>query len=265
MRYTLLELVQRILESTDSDEVNSVTDTAEALTVANIVKECYYEILSEVEPKESEGLFHLDASTDDTKPTLMYLPLSVVDIHWLKYNVGETVSETDFRDLRFLPVEEFFRHQNGLDIDEAWVSSMVVQMNGQDFNVKYRSDESPNYWTSPDGSMILFDSYDSSYEQTLTSSRTYGLGQVIPTFSLSDTFIPKLSPKQFQLLLQEAKAQAFIELKQTANEKAEKKAKRHRILAYKTKGDATDPRSDLQKFRGYGRDGYGGKRILGRV
>lgn len=253
MKYTLLELVQRILESTDSDEVNSISDTTESLAVANIIKECYYEIVTELEPRETDSLFHLDASTDDTKPVLMTLPNNVVAIDWLKYNIGDTVQDGEFRKLWYLPLDEFINHQDGLDLDESWVESMSFTLNGQTFTIKYRNDEFPTYYTSANGTQILFDSYDSSVEDTLTSVRTYGYGQVVPQFQMTDTFVPVLNPKQFQLLLQEAKAQAFVELKQTANEKAERKARRHRILAFKSKGDAVDNRSEIKKRKGFGR------------
>lgn len=42
MKYTLLELTQRILESMNSDEVNSIGDTEESMTVANIIKESLF-------------------------------------------------------------------------------------------------------------------------------------------------------------------------------------------------------------------------------
>lgn len=257
MRYTLLELVQQILMSMDSDEVNDIADTTESLDVANIVKECYFDIISEVAPKRSEGLFHLDASTDDLKPTLMYLPTSVAEVHWLKYNIGESVTETNFRDLCYMSVEDFFEYSNGLDLTESWVDTQVVQINGQDFNIKFRNDQSPTYWTSIDDRTLLFDSFDASYEDTLTSSRTYGYGDLIPTFQMSNNFVPQLDARQFQLLLNSAKAQAFIEKKQIQNATAEKKERKHRILAYKEKHrPAADNRSSLRRHnerRGYGR------------
>lgn len=252
MRYNLLQLVQRILESLDSDEVNTISDTTESLAVANIIKECYYEIISEIQPKETEGLFHLDASTDNTKPVVMYLPDTVSNIEWLKYNVGDTVLDTNFRDLCYLDIDQFFNFSNGLDPDESWVDSQEVFINGQSFNVKFRNDQSPSYWTSVDDRTILFDSYDSSYESTLTSSRTYGYGGLIPVFLMEDTFVPKLDARQFQLLLNAAKSQASIELKQIVNEKAERKERKHRILAYKTQ-DNTDNRPEIKKRKGYGR------------
>lgn len=236
----------------DGDEVNSISDTTESLAVANIIKECYYEIISELQPKETGGLFHLDSSGDDLKPTVMYLPSTVSNIKWLKYNIGESVSDTNFRELCYLSLEDFLQYVNGLDVNETWVGEQVVSLDGHDFSFKFRSDESPRYWTSPDDRTILFDSYDSTYETTLTSSRTYGFGGLVPTFVMSDTYVPDIDPRQFQLLLNAAKSQAFVELKQTANEKAERKERRHRILGYKTQ-DATDPRKEIKKHKGYGR------------
>lgn len=252
MRYTLKELVDRILESMGSDEVNTIADTTESLAVANIIKECYYEIISEIEPKESEGLFHLDASTDDLQPTVMHLPQEVSNIKWLKYNTGESLLDPNFRDLCYLSLSDFLNYTDGLDPDETWVGSQEVEIAGQTFVFKYRSDQSPNYWTSPDDHTLIFDQYDSTYETTLTSSRTYGYGGLIPTFVMEDTFVPKIDPRQFQLLLNASKAQAFVELKQTTNDKAERKERRHRILGYKTE-DNTDPRGPLYKKKGFGR------------
>lgn len=252
MRYSLLGLVQRILESMDSDEVNSIADTTESLAVANIIKECYYDIVSEIQPKETEGLFHLDASTDNTKPILMYLPNHVSNIEWLKYNVGDTLTDTNFRDICYLDIDQFFRFSNGLDLGEDWVDTQEVTIANQDFNIKYRNDQFPSYYTSIDDKVILFDSYDKTVEDTLTSSRTYGYGGLIPDFQMVDNFVPKLDPRQFQLLLNAAKAQASIEVRQVENAKAERKERKHRILAYKEQ-DNTDPRPAIRKRKGYGR------------
>ncbi len=252
MRYSLLDLVQRILEALESDEVNSYSDTTESVAVANIIKECYYYIVSEIEPKETQGIFHLDSSGDNTKPTLMYLPSNVSDIHWLKYNVGDTVQDSNFRDICYLPIDEFFQYMNGLNSDDTWVDSQDITIQGSTFSFKYRNDQFPSYYTCPDDKTILFDSFDSTVESTLQSNRTYGFGGLIPQFLMQDDFVPLLDARQFQLLLNSAKAQAFIELKQIENAKAERKERRHTILAYKTK-DNTDTRRPTQKRKGFGR------------
>lgn len=53
MNYTLLDMVQRILEAMESDEVNNYDDTPESLAVANIIKEVYYDIISTLDIPEA--------------------------------------------------------------------------------------------------------------------------------------------------------------------------------------------------------------------
>lgn len=255
MRYTLIELTQRILEAMDGDEVNTISDTTESMAVANIIKECYFDILGEHDPQDSKGLFHLDASGDNTKPTTMFLPSNVIDIEELRYNIGPDLLDTNFRRLQYKTQTDFFDYLNGLDVTQTWVDSQVVVINGQNFNFKFRNDQSPSCWTSPDDRTILFDSYDSSYETTLTSSRTYGIGSLIPTFLMTDTFVPQLDPRHFQLLLNAAKSQAFVELKQTVNEKSERKERRNRLVMQRSL-NSTDNRTSIKKrnnTKGFGR------------
>ncbi len=252
MKYTLLDIVKRILEAMDSDEVNSIGDTTEALTVANIIKESYFTIVAELGPKEIENLFHLDAGTDNTKPTVMFLPSNVDNIHRLKYNIGPSVTDTNLRELRYLDPMAFLEYMNGLDVNEDWVGSQIVSLDGSDFQIKYRNDVSPNYWTSTDDRTIILDAFDHKYEDTNSSARTYGYGMKVPIFLLEDTFIPDLDARHFPLLINSAKATAFTEIKQTSNERAEKIERKHTALAHKTK-DSTDNRSAIKRHKGYGR------------
>jgi len=252
MRKTLLELVQDILASLESDEVNSIYDGTESQDVARIVRECYETLIIEVAPKARKGLFHLDASTDNAKPVLMTMPQDARSIEWMKYNIGENLQDTNFRDLCYLEPLEFINHTNGLDEGTDWVDSMTVNFDGHPFQIKYRNDVSPYYFTSPDNVTILFDSYDSGLEQTLTSSRTYCYGNKSPVFRMEDDFIPQLDDTHFPLLLNMAKSQAFLEMKQTENPKSEMRERRLRILSKKTR-DTTDPRPEIYRHRGFGR------------
>jgi len=118
--------------------------------------------------------------------------------------------------------------------------------------MKFRNDQQPSYYTSIDDRVILFDSFDNTQSTTLESARTYGYGGLIPEFVMNDNFIPKLDARQFTLLLNAAKSQAFIELKQVENADAAKKSRRHRILMNKEQNN-TDPRSEIKKHKGYGR------------
>ena len=252
MRYTLIEMVIRVLESIDSDEVNTIGETPESLAVANIIKENYYNIVGELEPKDIHTLFHLDASTDDTKPCVMYLPQNISKVELLQYNVGPSLTDVTLRPLEYKTLPEFMKMVGGLDTDVDWVSNQTLNWGDGDFTFKLRNDVWPTWWTSPDDHTLIFDAYKADVEDTLTAVRTYGTGYRIPSFQMVDNYVPDLDPKSFQLLLQSAKNQASIELKQVENSDAKAKARRNRLLAYKTK-DSTDTRPDIRKHRGYGR------------
>lgn len=247
-------MVQRILGSMDSDEVNTIGETAESTEVANIVKECYFDIVSRMDLPETEQLFQLVPSTDNLKPTIMYLPESVMDLKTLKYNTSDSNLNPLFTELYFLPLDEFVRRNFAMSLDTNVIGTMEVETDRGHFLFKYMTDRFPSYYTTIDDNTLLFDAYKNSVEDTLTAVRTMCWGQVSPTFEMEDEFVPELDARQFQLLLQAAKSQAFVEMKQIENPKAEKKERRNEILAQRTK-HAVDKRGGSMTYRGYGRRG----------
>lgn len=246
-------MVQRILGSMDSDEVDAIGETPEAQEVANIIKECYFDIVGKMDLPEHNQIFQLTPSTDDTKPTLMFLPNTVMDLDSIDYNIGE-IDDPNYANVYFVPFDEFLRRNSSFRIDQDEVGSMEVETGRGTFLIKFMNDRFPSYYTTIDDNTLLFDAYDALEEDTLTGIRTLGKGTIIPTFVLEDDFIPDLDARQFQLLLQSAKAQSFIELKQIENPKAEKKERSNQILAQRTK-NAIDKRTGSQTYRGYGRRG----------
>lgn len=257
MRYTLLELVKRILESMESDEVSDINETPESVSVTNIIKECYFDIIGEMNMAEQEGLFKLDASGDNTKPVLMYIPSTVSRIQWLKYNIDDTVGTPNYRDLRYVDNKEFVYYQQNFDPADTAIQQITIPLNGTDFVFQYRNDRLPTYYTIFDERSVVFDSYKASLESTLTQVRTLGWGDFVPAFTVSNTWVPDLDPRQFQLLLQSAKATAFVELKQINNTRAEKQERKNKILTQKNKDD-NDPNWSNQRHAKYGRRGGNG-------
>lgn len=85
MKLTLLSMTQSILSNLSSDEVNSISDTTESLQIAEIVKTCFFNIISRAELPEQKKLYQLDPSTDTTAPNMMYLPAGVKTLEWIKY------------------------------------------------------------------------------------------------------------------------------------------------------------------------------------
>lgn len=85
MKLTLLQLTQNILSALDSDEVNSISDTAESLQVATIIQTTYFNLVSRAGLPDQTQLFQLTPSGDVTKPVLMFKPANVDKVDWLKY------------------------------------------------------------------------------------------------------------------------------------------------------------------------------------
>lgn len=228
MKYNLLKMTQLILSSMDSDEVNSITDTTEAQQVVDVIETTYNDLLSTLDFPDRWTFFELEASLDVTRPTIMYLPDDVAKLEWVKY--AETGSsdgtKADYAYVEPLSRELFFQRMNGLDSDDSDVISFTVQVGAEDFPVWVKNDRMPKYYTTFDDGTLLFDSWDSAEATTLVKEQTHCYGMKIPTFTRSDAWTAPLDARQFTLFFNEAKRQAFNELKQVANPVAEQRARR---------------------------------------
>lgn len=254
MRYTLLDLVQRILDSTEADEVSDINETQESRMVVGIIKECYFDIIGSINPAESVGLFKLDDSTDGDKPALMLMPSTASKLEWLKYDWSDDLTKPDYKKLQYVDNEEFFYYQNGYDHADTTVQTMTITINGHPYYFRYKTDRFPTYFTILFDKYIIFDAVNLAVENTATAHRSLAYGSLVPTFELNNNWVPDLDPRQFQLLLQEAKSTAFMELKQVQNPRAEMKARKNHILAQKNKYD-NDPAFSNQIHAGFGRRG----------
>lgn len=280
MKKTLLQMVQSILSSMDSDNVNSIDDTEEAMQVANFLKDSYFEIVSGLDLPNTFGIFQLQGSGDSTKPTVMYLPDGWNSIQWVKYNkqgllntdavqaeppgfytlangnssynydnspstagVTSALGPPLFDDVVWLDLEEFFRRMfivgsNTVNDSLNDVGSFQLSNSqGQNFTVYYRTDRAPLYYTSFDDRTYLFDSYNIEVDNTLVGAKTVCWGEQSPGWSMANDFIPTLNDKQFSLLENEAKQQAFIEAKQSTNPLASQRAHKGWVRAKRTKSN----------------------------
>lgn len=228
MKYTLLELTQTVLSSLDGEEINSISDNPESLQVVKIIKTVYNDIISRSGLPMHKTPFTLTASTDIAKPTLMTKPSNITNIEWLKYDCQD-VNDTDpvWRDMQYLPVEEFLLMGHNLSPSNSDVDTMTLNLNGFNLVFNFRNDAAPAYFTSFEDNTIVFNSYNSAIDSTLQSNKTLGYGERDLAFLETDTFVPELQPDQFALLLSEATSLAWIELKQSPHVKAEQTAKRN--------------------------------------
>jgi hypothetical protein len=238
MKYSLLDMTQKILSSMDSDAVNSITDTVESAQVAEIIRTTYYDIISSLNLPEHYELFELTASSSST-PTVMTLPTNVIDLVWLKYdNKLSTESGKKYVELAYWPLKDFMDSMHSLNGADSNVSTYTLTTNGSDsMDIMCQTDRFPTRYTTFNDNTIIFDAYKLSEDAYLQKNKTAAWGQTIPTWSHTDSFVPDLDAKQFTLLLNEAKGQAFIELKQQVNAKAEKRARRGWINAARDKSN----------------------------
>lgn len=256
-KLTILDMVQDILNSMDSDEVNSINDTVEALQVAQIIKTTFFEFVSNRNWPHLKSLMQFNGLSDTTHPTHFKLPDDVKEVEALvsvRYNKRTTTDTRDkYERVRYKSIEDFLRTSNGLDSSDATVQT-ISDFGGA--TIFIRNDKQPEFWTSFDDEHIVFDSFDKAVETTLQQSKTQLIGYREPSFSLADSFIPDLPSEAFSALLADAKSTAFIEIKQIANEKAEAKAQsQKRFLSrkgWRAQGGLTLPN-------------YGRKRHLGQA
>jgi hypothetical protein len=208
-KLSLLDMTQNILSALDSDPVSSIDETVEAVQVAELVKEAYFELLSQRDWPFLFQLLPLQAVGDTSNPTKMKIPDTWNKVKWVKYNKKEVqwVDPQTFNDIITNRVE-----QPG-----------VINVNG------YVINQDPQYWTSYDDQFLIFDGYDSSVDNTLQASKSSAYGTQQASWTHRDNFVPAIPEKFFPTLLAEAKSQAFVNLKQQSNAREERKATRGRM------------------------------------
>lgn len=223
---TLLEIVQDILNEMDSDSVNSISDTAESMQVAGIVKNTYYNMISNRNWPHLQKFIQLEALGDTSHPNYLKIPDNVQEVKWLKYDKKKsTDTRRLFEEVEYIYPDEFVAYTNTRNTDNANVVE-ISDFGGGDILI--RNDTAPAYYTSFDDEYLVFDSYDSDVESTMQASKSNALVIYQPTWTATDVFIPDLPTDAFMELVEEAKSTAFLTLKQMANEKSEQKAVRQR-------------------------------------
>lgn len=163
--------------------------------------------------------------------------------------------------VRMTGISEFLDYVNRFTASDANVRSFTFTESGENFTFFYKNNIQPQYATIISNQYVIFDSFNSVFDTTLQSSKTMCFGNVVPAFTLTDSFIPALDDNQFSLLINEAKALAFFELKQMPHAKAEQEIKRQWSAVQKNKSISNKP-TYFDQLPSFGRmprtGGYGG-------
>ena len=156
---TLLDMTQDILSDMNSDEVNSITDTAESLQVAQIIKSSFYNIVDGKDFPWLKELFQLSTSGTVSKPTHMKLPETIIDLDWIKYNAKKpTETRNRYEVVKYKTPEDFLAL---IDVRDSTASNVQVVTDSTGIKLSIINNTAPTYFTSFDDETLVFDSFNS--------------------------------------------------------------------------------------------------------
>lgn len=221
MAKTLLEYVQSSLSAMESDQVDTINDTLEAMDHANLLKEVYYEVLARQDWPFMRRPLTLDAAADPTQPTSFTIPDAVKLIEELAYNISETGSYKRGC-LEYVEPGCFVRQ---VQASEDATNAQLVEL-GDSIKVWVATDRMPRIWTSFDDVTVVMDAVDQDIESTLQTAKLQGFGIVLPDFTIEDDFVPTIPYNMEPLLQAELTRRAFKLWKQIESTSDEEIAKR---------------------------------------
>jgi len=217
MKSTLLQVVQSILSDMDSENVNSISDTTEALQIASVVEDTYFNIIAARDIPEHNKLIPLVSLSNTARPTHFTYPARTKELIRLDYNIG-TASSQDYREIVYVSPLEFIDRMSETDLKVTTVDQSV--------ELFVANDRDPSYYTSFNDNHIIMDSYDVSVEAHLAANKTRAFCSIYPTFSQTDSFAIDLDQTLMPLLLAEAKSTCMSLFKGGSDPKVEQSARR---------------------------------------
>ena len=229
-KMTLLEMTQNILSSMNSDEVNSITDTVESQQVADEIRNTFMDLYTNRDIPEMENLITLDWTGDATRPNTLQMPSETTRLKWVKYLDTNSTQDNQFKTQTYLDPEEFIKRVVELGNSSFSSYTNVPLLSGSSVVFSIPNNRSPSYYTIFNGTNILvFDSFDASYESHLTGASSLAWGIDDLSFTLTDDFVAPIPAQLFPQFLSEAKSACFINIKEVANSKEEQRARRQLV------------------------------------
>lgn len=227
IKMTLLEIVQDVLNDMDSDEVNGIADTVEATQIANICRSVYYDVVTTIDLPEHNELVSVVGLSNSSYPNWMDAN-SVTEIKELRYNVSETTGELEYKVIDYILPDEFVQRISTRDTTSSEVTIVNDPVSG--LGLPIVNNKMPDYFTSFDDRYLCFDSWDSTIDTTLQTSKTLCLGIKIPTFTMTNSAVPDMDDTIFPYYLAEVKTRALSLLKGGADPSVTEFARKHRYF-----------------------------------
>lgn len=233
-KLTLLQATQDILSALDFDPVSDIDETVESQQIAQELKTTYFTMMGERDWPHLCEKDQLLGMADTDHPTKMQLPEGVNKVKWIRYNNKK---------ITYMDPESF------QELIDRRLDSDSDDINDEGF----ATNQEPEYWTTFDDKYIWFDAFDSANENTMHAARSTIYVVKVPTWNHISTFTPDMPQKMFYGWLAEAKSACFINFKQTANAKEEKRATRNRAIMQTESWRTQDGEAKYNSKVNYGR------------
>lgn len=221
---TVLEYVQACLNTMDSDQVDSISDTTESTQVAELLRDCYAELINRQEWSFLKRPAEIVAAGDTTSPTKFTIPNDLRHLLNVWYNVDES-GAVSRRELQYLEPADFLA-RSGV----AQTGKLLVTAPTQ-IQFYVWTDRMPSFYTSFDDKVIFCDAYKATVETSLVSSKVSALAILNPAFTVEDEFVPLLPEHMVPLLQATLNATSHLYFKQQASAPDEKRVQRQMAQA----------------------------------
>ena len=188
MKMTLLQIINYYMDHTDGFRVSTIDDTIESQQVASIAEKVFYDLNNDVfGNNQLSSLIQLDALADSTKPNYLQLPDDAADIKHdaVMYDVSDDPAEIEMKEIIYVPPLEFLEMIGTKKVSTT--NQVVTDFGG--YRMTIDNDTAPQYYTSFDDEYLIFDSFDSSVDSTLQSSKSGIVTQLQRSFTQSDTYV----------------------------------------------------------------------------
>lgn len=222
---TLLKIVQLIGERIGSDEIDTLTETIEAVEIVSILELTYDEILDrrDWEFLRDRTLRMKARAGGDTKLFNLDMPSIVTRLQCVKY----IDDNGKFPELEYVEPCVFIERLDGRNVGDANVTAIA---NDDGVLLNIITDAPPTFFTSFDEDTISFDAYDATRGTGNQAGDSIIIANVKPAMDFTDATATFPIPERMgTLLLNEAMATAGVQLRQVTDARAERIARRQGI------------------------------------
>ena len=225
MKKTLLKFVQEIAEAIEADEIDELDETIEASSIMTILQQTYDEVLDRRDWEFlRDRVVQMDVrGAGDDKYNSLTIPSNVTALQCVRY----LDDNGKYKDLQYLEPCAFLAKLHARNPADA---SITVIPNDDGIPLYVVNDKAPTYYTSFDEEALSFDAYDGTRGLGNQIADTVIVGNIKPAVDFTDPAATLPIPERMHsLILNEAIATANYRLRQTADPRSERIARRQGI------------------------------------